>query len=99
MATPIQIITIEMKKRTVRVMVENTLPGLYRAYYSYKFGERYEAFVYSGMEDNNPKDLLIDCVQALTSRQGPVINGDNQISDIYKHDEIETILGVTVTQS
>lgn len=97
--TPIQVITIEMENKTVRVMVENTLPGLYRAYYSYKFDKRYEPFVYSGMEDGDPLALLRDCKNALTSRQGNVVSGDNQISDIFKHDDVENILGVDVTQS
>lgn len=97
--TPIQIITIEMQNKTVRVMVENTLPDVYRAYFSYKFGERFEAFVYSGMEDGDPLILLSDCVQTLSSRHGAVVGGDNQISDIYKHDDIENILGVKVTKS
>ncbi|MFA6144058.1 MAG: hypothetical protein WCW84_06770 [Sulfurimonas sp.] len=97
--TPIQVITIEMENKTVRVMVENTLPSLYRAYYSYKFDERYEPFVYSGIEDSDPLALLRDCRDALTSRQGDVVGGDNQISDIYKHDDIENILGVKVTKS
>ncbi len=97
--TPIQIITIEMENKTVRVMVENTVPNLYRAYYSHKCGTRYEAFVYLGMENGDPLALLKDCKKALAERHGNIVGGDNQVSDIYKHDEIENILGVKVTQS
>lgn len=98
MATPFQVITIDMNT-TARVMIEETVPNLFRAYFSHKYDDKYEAFIYSGIEDSNHLSLLEDCISALTSRYGAVVGGDNQISDIYKHEEIETILGVKVTKS
>lgn len=99
MATPIQIITIEMKERTVRVMVEKPYEGLYRAYFSYQWDGKYEAYIFSGIERASHLSLLTDCVALLSAKYGDVVGGNNEISDIYKHDEIENILGVTATKS
>lgn len=47
--TPIQIITVEMGQKSVRIMIENTVPNLYRAYFSHKWSDKYDAFVYANL--------------------------------------------------
>lgn len=80
-------------------MIEEAGPSLYRAYISHKNDKFYDVFVLSDCQDSNPTNLLNTCVSKLKSAFGSVIDGDNQISDIYKHEEIESILGVKVTKS
>ena len=92
--TPIQIITIKTKTKTVRIMIEEVSKNNFRTYESVK--DNKDTF-FSPFQENNAKftNAELALVKIISSfNNESIIEVDNQISDLLTTEKIQEITKV-----